>query len=93
MASAAGPRRASAISPIGKGGFAMNDHERLAKLMSFDDVEAVRTEKSAIVCRLKGREVCVPIADIAIADDMLWKAGDRGRLILSRRAARELGLA
>jgi hypothetical protein len=70
----------------------MNDHERLSKLMSFDDVEAVRTEKSALLCRLKGREVWVPIAHIAIADDMLWKAGDRGRLILSQRAARELGL-
>ena len=70
----------------------MNDHERLSKLMSFDDVEAVRTKESALLCRLNGREVWVPFADIAIADDMLWKVGDRGRLILSRRAARELGL-
>lgn len=63
-----------------------------AKLMTFDDVEAVRTKESTLLCRLKGREVWVPIADIAIADDMLWKAGDRGRLILSQQAAQELGL-
>lgn len=71
----------------------MNDHERQVKLMTFDDVEAVRSQESALLCRLSGREVWVPITDIAIADDMLWKAGDRGRLILSQRAARELGLA
>jgi len=82
----------AATLPIVEGGVPMNDHERLAKLLSFDDVEAVRTEESALLCRLKGREVWVPIADIAIADDMLWKAGDRGRLILSQRAARDLGL-
>ena len=62
------------------------------KLLSFDDVEAVRTENSALLCRLKGMEVWVPLAEIAIADDMLWKAGDRGRLVVSQRAARELGL-
>ncbi len=57
-----------------------------------EDVEVIEQRDGAFLCRVGDREVLVPLADIGIADGVVSKPGQRGRLIIPRAVAIALGL-
>ncbi len=61
-------------------------------LVSFADVRVLEGDRRALRVAVNGREVWVPYEHMAIADGVVGKAGDRGRLILPRWVAIGLGL-
>lgn len=63
------------------------------QFVSFDDVQALMEEGQQLLCRVEGRDVWIPSDRIAIDDHVIFKAGDRGRLVIPWTLAIHLGLA
>ena len=63
------------------------------EFVSFDDVQALVERGQQLLCRVEGRDVWIPSDRIAIDDHVIFKAGDRGRLVITRATAINLGLA
>ena len=55
-------------------------------LVPFRDVRVIRSTAPALLCRIGERSVWLPRAHIS---GMLWCAGDRGKLFIQRRLARD----
>jgi hypothetical protein len=62
------------------------------EFMRFEDVEALAKDGRGLLCRVAGREVWVPSDRIAIDDRVVQRPGDRGRLVVTRTVAIDLGL-
>ena len=57
-----------------------------------EDVQVIDQRDGGLVCRVGDREVLVPLADVGIADGVVSKPGQRGRLVVPRAVAVALGL-
>jgi len=57
----------------------------------FADVEVIRDGGTALLCMIEGREVWVPVLEMQYGSEVA-KVGDRGRLVISRRLAQQIGL-
>ncbi len=62
------------------------------EFVTLQDVEVLQATDAALCCRVAGREVWVPLAQVGIADQVVRKPGDRGTLIIPDWLARELHL-
>jgi hypothetical protein len=60
--------------------------------VTFDNVEVISATDLVVVCDVGGRVVGVAPPQM-LAGSLVSRAGDRGRLVLSRATAVELGLA
>jgi hypothetical protein len=58
---------------------------------TFNDAHVVIRTPAAWACVIDGREVWIPTDSVLNRDE--WQYRLRGRLVISRQAARELGLA
>jgi len=61
-----------------------------AQRVAFDDVEVVRRADLVVTCRLGTRVVTVPTRRM-LPGTTIARMGDRGRLVLSRELALNLG--
>jgi len=52
----------------------------------FEDARVVRSTAPALLCLVQGREIWLPRMHVA---GKLWRAGDRGKLLIRRWVARE----
>ena len=59
--------------------------------ITFEDVEVLRADTLTFRCRVRGQTVTVGRLQI-LPGTTLMRAGDRGRLVMPRWAAEELGL-
>ncbi len=60
--------------------------------ISFEDVEALADDGRALLCRVNGRLAWVPYEAMGMADGVVGKPGERGRLVLPLAVAIELRL-
>ena len=60
--------------------------------VTFDDVHVVMASDLAMTVRVRGKLVVLGSADPLAGTTVRW-LGDRGRLVLARWAAHELGLS
>jgi len=60
--------------------------------VTFDNVEVISATDLVVMCDVGGRVVGVPPPQM-LPGSLISRAGDRGRLVLSRATAVELGLA
>ena len=64
---------------------------KFAEEVSLHDVIALRKTPAALVCLIENEEFLIP--DSQISDDSeVWKAGDKGTLIISQFIAEKKGL-
>ena len=61
-------------------------------MIVFEDVEVIDERDGDLVCRVRGREVLVPAGEVGIDDRAVYRPGQRGRLVIPREVAVELGL-
>ena len=61
------------------------------RVVAFDDVEVVRRADLVVMCRIGMRVVAVPTR-LMLPDTTISGTADRGRLVLPREAALNLGL-
>ena len=59
--------------------------------VEFDGVEVVSADDLILMCRIAGRLVAIP-ARRTLRGTAIARAGDRGRLVLGRELALNLGL-
>ena len=57
----------------------------------FAGVKVNRDDGTALLCMIEGREVWVPVLEIKYGSEVA-KVGDRGKLVISRRLAEQVGL-
>ena len=62
-----------------------------AQRVEFTDVEVVSANNLILMCRVGNRTVAVPVRRILSGTDVA-RAGDRGRLVIGRELALNLGL-
>jgi hypothetical protein len=60
--------------------------------MTFDNVEVISATDLVVMCQVGGRVVGVPPQHM-LPCSLISRAGDRGRLVLARSTAIDLGLA
>jgi len=58
-----------------------------------DDVQVIDERDGNLLCRVREKEVLVPIADVGIADDAVSRPGQHGHLVVRLALAKALGLA
>jgi hypothetical protein len=61
-------------------------------LTTIEDVHVIEERDRGLLCRIGAREVVIPFDAIGIADGTVTSPGERGRLVISRAVAAELGL-
>ena len=62
-----------------------------SRRVAFDDVEVVRDTSIMVTCRVGGRVVGV-LPQWMLPGTTITRTADRGRLVLTREVARNLGL-
>jgi len=62
-------------------------------LVTFADVEVIRSAGPALLCRVGGKEVWIPCVNVVPTDEATVRMpGDCGRLVIPRWLALNLGL-
>jgi hypothetical protein len=61
----------------------------LEDLVMFRDVDIIAATAPALLCRIQGKRVWLPRSQVS---GKLWCAGDRGKLYIPRRVARDRDL-
>ncbi len=61
------------------------------KFAEFEEAEAIRDGGLALLCRVNGRDVWIPIRQLAVTG-AVQKVGDRGKLVIPTWLALGLGL-
>ena len=65
----------------------------MSAFATFDDVKIVSETADELLCRIDGAKVWIPKDAIAIADGVVARPGQQGRLVLPMAEAERLGLA
>jgi len=65
----------------------------MSEFATFEDVQIMSENAGQLRCRIDGAEVWIPKDAVAIADGVVARPGDQGRLVLPMAEAERLGIA
>jgi hypothetical protein len=86
------PLRSGSAAEGGRNSVLDGDYIGTQDFVTFEDVEAIASNGLGLLCRVSGKEVWVPYANMARRERTVRRPGDRGRLIVPHWLAVNLEL-